>query len=83
MKLRKTAPSIGDEKENLGENVFDTLKKTSAHVDYVILDKDYVKNIDSRLNDVLIGGKRNTTEEKITMNFDAFTNERYVDVYLA
>lgn len=63
------------EEETLGSNVFDTIGEKSSHMDYVVLDKKYVKNISEQLSNVIVGGKREMTEGAITIDFDQFTQD--------
>lgn len=60
------------EDENMGRNIFEEIGDKSSHIDYVVLDKNYVKDISQQLSNVIVGGKRTTSDETITIDFEQF-----------
>jgi len=62
------------EDEIIGEDEYARLSTAGKTIDYVILDKDYVQNMNDKLSSILIGNKdkAKSTKETIDINFDDF-----------
>lgn len=64
-----------EEEETMGENVFLKVGNKNSFIDYVVLDKKYVKDMTDQLSKVIVGGKRDTNQEIVKIDFDQFTKD--------
>ena len=65
-----------EEDETVGQYEYSKLSTAGKATDYIILDKDYVQNMNDKLSSMLTGTKTKTgTKEAINIDFDDFVTD--------
>lgn len=74
--LRQTHKLMKEEKETIGEFEYSKLSTSGKNTDYIILDKDYVQNMNEQLSSMLTGQKfREEVKETINIDFEDFVTD--------